>query len=60
MPHLHLDAFHTVPFPAVEGDVTFNFSATSRGEGKESLVATRYKDREFFILHKKSGEKKSS
>ena len=57
MPHLHLDAFHTVPFPAVEGDVTFNFSALSRGDGKESLVATRYKDREFFILHKKSGEK---
>ncbi|MDD4854964.1 MAG: tRNA (guanosine(46)-N7)-methyltransferase TrmB [Sulfuricurvum sp.] len=57
MPHLHLDAFHTVPFPAVEGDVTFDFSATSRGEGKESLVATHYKDREFFILHKKSGEK---
>jgi len=57
MPHLHLDSFHTVPFPAVEGDVTFDFSATSRGEGKESLVATRYKDREFFILHKKSGEK---
>ncbi len=57
MPHLHLDAFHNVSFPAVEGDVTFNFSALSRGEGKETLVATRYKDRDFFILHKKSGEK---
>jgi tRNA (guanine-N7-)-methyltransferase len=57
MPHLHLDAFHTVPFPAIEGDITFSFSALSRGEGKETLIATRYKDRDFFLLHKKSGEK---
>ncbi len=57
MPHLHLDTFNTISFPAVEGEVAFNFSAISRGEGKESLIATRYKDREFFILHKKSGEK---
>lgn len=57
MPHLHLDTFNTIQFPAVEGEVAFNFSAISRGEGKESLIATRYKDREFFILHKKSGEK---
>ena len=57
MPHLHLDAFHTIPFPAIEGDVSFSFSALSRGEGKETLVATRYKDRDFFLLHKKSGEK---
>lgn len=57
MPHLHLDTFNTISFPAAEGEVAFNFSAISRGEGKESLIATRYKDREFFILHKKSGEK---
>ncbi|MCX6062474.1 MAG: tRNA (guanosine(46)-N7)-methyltransferase TrmB [Campylobacterales bacterium] len=57
MPHLHLDTFNTIPFPAVEGEVSFDFSAISRGEGKESLIATRYKDRDFFILHKKSGEK---
>lgn len=57
MPHLHLDAFHAIPFPAAEGDVTFNFSALSRGEGKETLIATHYKDRDFFLLHKKSGEK---
>ena len=57
MPHLHLDSFNTIPLPAKCGDVAFDFIATSRGEGKESLIATRYKDREFFILHKKSGEK---
>lgn len=57
MPHLHLESFHPIPLPCVEGDVAFDFIATSRGEWKESLIATRYKDREFFILHKKSGEK---
>jgi tRNA (guanine-N7-)-methyltransferase len=57
MPHLHLDSFNPISVPASSGDVAFDFIATSRGEGKESLIATRYKEREFFILHKKSGEK---
>ncbi len=57
MPHLHLDSFKFITVPATSGDVAFDFIATSRGEGKESLIATRYKEREFFILHKKSGEK---
>ncbi|MCX6074146.1 MAG: tRNA (guanosine(46)-N7)-methyltransferase TrmB [Campylobacterales bacterium] len=57
MPHLHIETFHPIPLPATSGDVAFDFIATSRGEGKESLIATRYKGREFFILHKKSGEK---
>lgn len=57
MPHLHLDAFHTISFPAAQGDVKFSFSARSRGEGKETLIAAHYKDRDFFLLHKKSGEK---
>ncbi|HEX5670464.1 MAG TPA: tRNA (guanosine(46)-N7)-methyltransferase TrmB [Sulfuricurvum sp.] len=57
MPHLHLESFHAINLPAVEGDVAFDFIATSRGEGKESLIATRFREREFFVLHKKSGEK---
>ena len=57
MPHLHIDTFHPLTFPHTQGDVTFNFIATSRGEGRESLIATHYKDRDFFLLHKKSGEK---
>lgn len=57
MPHLHLESFRPIDLPAVEGDVAFDFIATSRGEGKESLIATRFRDREFFVLHKKSGEK---
>lgn len=57
MPHLHLESFHPIALPAIEGDVAFDFIATSRGEGKESLIATRFRDREFFVLHKMSGEK---
>ncbi|MDP1785398.1 MAG: tRNA (guanosine(46)-N7)-methyltransferase TrmB, partial [Sulfuricurvum sp.] len=57
MPHLHLESFHPIPLPAKEGEVFFDFIATSRGEGKESLISTRYRGKEFFILHKKSGEK---
>lgn len=57
MPHLHIESFNPITFPSQEGEVSFHFMATSRGEGKESLIATRYKGREFFLLHKKSGEK---
>lgn len=57
MPHLHLESFHPIALPAIQGDVAFDFIATSRGEGKESLIATRFREREFFILHKKSGGK---
>lgn len=57
MPHLHLETFYPINLPAVEGDVAFDFIATSRGEGKESLIATRFREREFFVLHKKSGDK---
>ena len=57
MPHLHLESFHPIALPAKQGDVAFDFIATSRGEGKESLIATRFRDREFFVLHKMSGEK---
>jgi tRNA (guanine-N7-)-methyltransferase len=57
MPHLHIDTFNPIIFPAKSGEVEFGFIATARADGKESLISTRYKDREFFILHKKSGEK---
>lgn len=57
MPHLHIDTFNRLQFPTKIGEVAFDFIATSRGDGKESLIATRYKEREFFLLHKKSGEK---
>jgi tRNA (guanine-N7-)-methyltransferase len=57
MPHLNLESFRSITLPNSSGEVAFNFSAISRGDGKESLIATQYKGKEFFILHKKSGEK---
>ncbi len=57
MPHLHIASFNPIPLPTHEGEVSFGFIATSRGEGKESLISTHYRGRDFFLLHKKSGEK---
>ncbi len=57
MPHLHLESFTPLSFPAACGDVEFDFIAEGIGRTDESLIATRYKGREFFLLHKKSGSK---
>ena len=57
MPHLHLESFNTLPFPAKCGEVEFDFIATNREREEESLIATRYKGRNFFLLHKKTETK---
>lgn len=57
MPHLHLESFKPLSFPARCGDVEFDFLADGVGNGGESLIATRYKGREFFLVHKKSDAK---
>lgn len=57
MPHLHLESFTPISLPARCGEVEFDFIAQGIGRSDESLIATRYKGREFFLLHKKSGTK---
>lgn len=57
MPHLHLESFKTPAFPARSGDVEFDFLAHNTGARDEDLIAARYKGREFFLVHKKTGEK---
>ncbi|MGD9969539.1 MAG: tRNA (guanosine(46)-N7)-methyltransferase TrmB [Sulfuricurvum sp.] len=57
MPHLHLESFQTPIFPARQGDVTFDFIARNKERGDESLIAARYRDKNFFLLHKKSETK---
>ena len=57
MPHLHLESFQPLTFPAQCGDVSFDFIATNAERGDESLIATRYKGRSFFLLHKKTENK---
>ncbi len=57
MPHLHLESFNTLSFPATCGEVEFDFIATNNEREQESLIATRYKGRKFFLLHKKTQTK---
>lgn len=57
MPHLHLESFKTPAFPAVCKDVEFDFIACNVGHNDEDLIATRYKGRSFFLVHKKSENK---
>lgn len=54
MPHLHIESFKPLSLPTRCGDVEFLFQADYK-EG--ALIATRYKGREFFLVHKK-GETK--
>lgn len=57
MPHLHIESFKPLAFPAVCGDVTFDFLAENTEKGDEALIATRYRGRGFFLLHKKAPAK---
>lgn len=57
MPHLHIESFKSLDFPAVCGDVAFDFLAENIEKGDEALIATRYKGRSFFLLHKKTDSK---
>jgi tRNA (guanine-N7-)-methyltransferase len=57
MPHLHLESFNPLTFPAKCGEVEFDFIATNREREEESLIATRFKERSFFLLHKKTESK---
>ena len=57
MPHLHLESFKPLTFPAQCNGVEFLFQADYLKADEGSLIATRYKGREFFLVHK-NGTKK--
>lgn len=57
MPHLHLESFKPLSFPTRCGDVEFTFLAYNKERPDESLIATRYKGRDFFLVHKKTSDK---
>lgn len=56
MPHLNLESFKPLTLPAQCGDVEFLFQADYKNQGG-ALIATRYKGREFFLVHKKTDNK---
>ena len=57
MPHLHLESFQPLSFPARWGEVEFLFQADYKNPDEGSLIATRYKGRDFFLVCK-NGTKK--
>jgi tRNA (guanine-N7-)-methyltransferase len=57
MPHLHLESFKPLTFPTQCGEVEFLFLANNNNQSEGSLIATRYKGREFFLVHKQTDEK---
>lgn len=56
MPHLHIEAFKPLVLPARRGEVEFLFQADYK-DHEGALIATRYKDREFFLVYKKTENK---
>jgi len=57
MPHLNLESFNPLTFPARCGEVEFLFQADYKNKDEGALIATRYKGREFFLVYK-NGTKK--
>lgn len=60
MPHLHIESFKPLTLPTRCGDVEFLFQADYKDDKEGALIATRYKGREFFLVHKKGIRKSFS
>jgi tRNA (guanine-N7-)-methyltransferase len=57
MPHLHLESFNPLSFPTRQGEVEFLFQADYKNPDEGSLIATRYKGRDFFLVCKNGAKK---
>ncbi len=57
MPHLHLESFKPLNLPTRCGEVEFLFQADYNNTSEGSLIATRYKNKEFFLLYKNGAQK---
>lgn len=57
MPHLHLESFKPLNLPTRCGEVEFLFQADYNNTSEGSLIATRYKNKEFFLLYKNGAKK---
>jgi tRNA (guanine-N7-)-methyltransferase len=58
MPHLNLESFNPITLPTRCGDMEFLFQADAKNGNEGALIATRYKEREFFLVYKNNGVKK--
>ncbi len=52
MPHIHIETFKPIPFPAQHEGVTFHYMASNVKHNNEHLIATTLEDKEFFLLVK--------
>jgi tRNA (guanine-N7-)-methyltransferase len=57
MPHLHIESFKPLTLPTHCNEVEFLFQADYKDQSGGALIATRYKNREFFLVHKKGSTK---
>jgi tRNA (guanine-N7-)-methyltransferase len=57
MPHLNLESFNPLTYPTQCGDVEFLFQADYQNPDEGALIATRYKEREFFLVYKNGAKK---
>jgi len=52
MPHLHIEEFKEISYPAEENDVVFNFVASNANHADEKLISVSYDGDDFFLLVK--------
>ena len=52
MPHLHIEEFKEISYPAKENDVVFNFVASNANHADEKLISVSYDGDDFFLLVK--------
>jgi len=57
MPHLHIESFEPLAFPAEYDGVTFTYAAQNVLHEDEKLIAASCEGRAFFLLLKRSGDK---
>jgi tRNA (guanine-N7-)-methyltransferase len=52
MPHLHIEKFKEIAFPAEHQDVSFNFIASNANNKDEKLISVTVEEESFFLLVK--------
>jgi len=52
MPHLHIEKFKEIEFPAIKGDVAFSFMGSNANHSDEKLIAVSVEEDNFFLLVK--------
>jgi len=58
MPHLHIEEFKEIEFPASYDGVEFSFISTNANNENEKLISVRYEDEDFLLLTRLDEHKK--